>query len=200
MKRITFKLHGDSTLLMHNPAGMRVPSTGKGLETKKIPLPEEEAKASLYQNLVDETLYVPAVAVRNAMLSGAKGARIGKVGAATILAGAILLVEERFKLVRDGEPLKTYDVIDTRRVVVQRQGIVRSRGAIILPWTVECVYDFNDALMGLNYTPVQQALENAGQLVGLLDYRPEKKGWFGRFQCSDFVLEGEVPDLNEGQA
>lgn len=185
METLRIMLRGMSPLLMHNPQNMGT-NTGDPIKRKKIPTPEEEAKEFRY--VQDGNLYVPAVAVRNAILDGAKGYRIGKMGAATILSGAVVLIQETFPLLRNGALLdeNSYE-IDTRRVVIQKQGIMRSRAMIALPWEVDCTFDFNEELANLKH--VETALIAAGQIIGLLDYRPEKRGWFGRFGTQEIWTE-----------
>lgn len=181
METVHIKLNGLSPLLMHNPEGMRRAS--EDMNRKSIPTPEEEAEKSIYR-LPDGNLYVPAVAVRNSMLNGAKGYRIGKKSAMGILSGAVLMVDEAFPLYRNGKPISERDYsIDIRRAVVQRQGITRARAKIELPWSLDCVFDYNEDLAGLNH--IETAMNTAGQIVGLLDYRVEKKGWFGRFEVAE---------------
>jgi len=184
MKTLQFTLNGLSPILMHNPSGMK--RDAGDMNRKTISSPEEEAEKSVYK-FPDGNLYVPAVAVRNCLLNGAKGYRIGKKGAIAILSGAVLMVDEAFSLYRDGKPISDKDyTIDVRRAVVQRQGITRARARIELPWKLECTFGFNETLAGLDH--VKTALEAAGQIVGLLDYRVEKKGWFGRFEVAEIEV------------
>lgn len=187
MELLYILLNGLTPLLMNTPINMVKPGEKGGLITKSIPSPEEEAMKSRYL-LPDGNMYVPAVAVRNSMLSGAKGYRIGRRAASIILSGAVILTEEKFPLLRDGKPISGDDYsIDTRRAVIQGQGIMRSRAKIELPWVVKCVFDYNSELASLEH--IKEALNNAGQIVGLLDYRPEKKGWFGRFEVAEIWSE-----------
>lgn len=188
MKTLRFRLIGESPLLMHSPLSMRAYEGNEGLARKKIPTPEEEAEMGLYKN-GGGTLYFPAVGVRNSMLGGAKGMKIGKTAAASLLSGAVLMVEEDFPVTdAEGEPMTTYTTIDMRRVVVQKNGIVRSRPRIEPPWQIPCVYWFDEDVFGDNINPVVGALERAGKIIGIGDYRVEKRGWFGRYHAEDCRL------------
>ena len=191
MNILNFKLNGLSPLLMHNPSSLMQPKN-ETLGRKRNPTAEEDAEASRYV-LPDGNLYVPAIAVRNCMLNGSKGYKVGKKGAMTILSGAILMADEAFPLSRENKAIKGKDyAIDVRRAVVQRQGIPRARARIELPWQLECSFMFNaelfeDVERGLEF--IKTVLNNAGQTVGLLDYRVEKKGWFGRFEVAEIISE-----------
>jgi hypothetical protein len=182
---IYIKLKGTTDLLMHNPTSMR--QAGKGLSRKQIPTPEEEAAAARYL-LEDGKFCVPSVAVRNCILNGAKGFKIGKTAAWQVLSGAITIEDEWFPLLDEKwEPMPGDKyTVDIRRAVVQRQGILRARPRIA-SWGVVAWFGFNEEAASLDQ--VKGVLINAGSYVGLLDYRPEKKGWFGKFTVEDIWLE-----------
>ena len=191
MERLHIKCKGLTPLLMHNPAGLMAVGGGRGISRKVIPSPEEEAKAGRYV-LPDGNFYIPAIAVRNSLLGGAKGYRIGRVAAISILAGALDIIDEVFPLLRDNDPLNGENYsIDTRRAVVQGQGIMRSRARIELPWQIEAVFMYNAELVNLEQ--LKEIAARAGQVIGLLDYRPEKKvglpGWFGKYEVTDIWSE-----------
>lgn len=186
IETLHIKLNGSSPILMNNPTSMSRPE-GETLTRKVIPTPEDEAATKRYL-LPDGNFYVPAIAVRASMLNGAKGYRIGGRPAREILAAAVILTDEVFPVFRDGKPIPGTDYqIEIRRVVVQRQGVMRARPRIELPWEVECVFGFNGQLANLDQ--VKTALNNAGQIAGLLDYRPGRGGWFGRFDISNIWSE-----------
>jgi len=191
MELLHVKLNGLTPQLMHNPDGSMIVGGGRKIGRKVIPSSEEEAKASRYV-LPDGNFYIPAIAVRNSILGGAKGYRIGKIAAISILSGALDIIDEAFPLLRDNQPLDAENYsIDTRRAVVQGQGIMRSRAKIELPWQVEAVFRYNPDLVNLDQ--IKEIANNAGQVVGLLDYRPEKKvglpGWFGKYEVTDIWSE-----------
>lgn len=201
---LQFRLSGKSPLLMHNPAVMQ-------LEDAKPP-PAVEAEASSYK-LPNGDLYVPAVAVRNAMLNACQRQSIkltittltdsGKKtkaakAAQPLLAGALMPSDLHFPLVSDdGEPLRDY-CIDIQRVMIPKagggfgkSGISRARARIDLPWNVVCSFTYavgDDMQEAMTDFVVQPSLEYAGRSVGLLDYRPENKGWYGTFEYTELRL------------
>lgn len=186
METLHIKLNGLSPLLMNNPTSM-ARAEGEALSRKVIPIPQDEAASKRYL-LPDGNFYVPGIAVRSSMLNGARGYRIGRRPAREILSAAVILTDEVFPLFRDGKPIAGSEYsVEIRRAVVQRQGVMRARPQIDLPWEVECIFGFNSQLANLEQ--VKTALEAAGQAVGLLDYRPERSGWFGRFEVTDIWSE-----------
>lgn len=78
---------------------------------------------------------------------------------------------------------KEWDYLDKRRVMVQRNGITRCRPAFKEGWKAEFIVQvlipeyISTALL-------QQALMNAGRLVGVGDFRPT----FGRFNTTNFQI------------
>ena len=120
-----FKVIGVLPLLTHNPSSMGGPSTGP--KTRKIPTPEEEAAAGAYRD--DKGNFcIPSVAFRSAFLGGLRNKRVGKSSAISVFQAAVLTVDELTVLVdqKTRKPLKKY-VIDSRRAVIQRSGVIRSR-------------------------------------------------------------------------
>lgn len=187
---VEFYVEGVSPLLMNNPLSMGAGGEGK-VGIKTIPSHEEEAYSKLYRN-DDGTLYLPTIAFRGALLSGAKGRRIGKQAATTRIIGSVFAADSRTPLIQPGtrEPL-TDDPenwrINTTRVVVNRAGILRSRpefpewAAIVsLAIDPELIPDTNILVELLNM---------GGRTVGVGDWRPEKKGFHGRF-IAELSVEG----------
>jgi hypothetical protein len=175
---------GKTPLLMHNPAVMQ--SAGGSIGRKTIPTPEDEADASTYK-LPDGSLCVPAVAIRNCVLSGLTGVRFNRRAASPVLAGALLPSDLYFPLYDDqGNPITAW-AIDTQRAVVQRQGIMRSRARVDPPWTVAFSFNLNTQIANPEavLAMVSDALNTAGSSIGILDYRPQKKGWYGTFALGE---------------
>ena len=186
MEKLFIKISGLSELLMNNPASME--STGP------IPTPEKEAERSRYA-IKDGKLYIPSIALRKSILLGATGYKIGKFSLRSRLAASIQLFDECFFITDEkGKSLEKY-TIDRRRVVIGKAGIIRSRARIELPWVVEGIFGFNSELLMDRHGIVQvellkKAINIAGQVSGLLDFRPSKGGWFGKYELVDIdILE-----------
>jgi hypothetical protein len=187
MELAQWEIVGLSPLLQDNPSSMGGGADEKQTATrKKIPSPAEEAAASAYR-LAGGQLFHPSMAFRKALLDACAGKRIGKVGARTILSGAVFNVDDAMALVdpASGEPITTW-AVDTRRAVVKSSGksagVHRSR-ARIEKWagvlTLEVDRDFITDL-----ELITDLLNEAGALKGVGNYRPEKGGPFGRFRAT----------------
>lgn len=188
-REMNFSIVGMSPLLTHNPASMgsqkdATPKKGG----KKIPTPEEEAEAGLY--VQDGKFCFPGIGIRNSIIKAAadwgplSGKKRGTLAQSVV---HLVLKEEMVPILEPGgKPVKNY-VIDTRRAVVQRQGIKRSRPRFE-SWRIDFTLVYDDVALGQNEIEVRGILENvindAGKRIGLGDYRPSCKGWFGRFSIN----------------
>lgn len=184
-------------LLMHNPSGMAAaPSDDKPQRSgKRIPRPQDEALASLYKLPGSNQLYAAADWFREASLLAAKdfkdSTRRGNATMVQRMTANMFLSELYFPLERigTGKPI-TSDPEDwemwLKRVVVQRQGIVRARG-LIHDWT--CNVEFEYDTEGIDPAIIASIIHAAGKFPGVGDYRPGTKGPFGRYQVVE--LNGE---------
>lgn len=180
----TARLVGVTALLMNNPASMQQSATPKA--RKAIPSPEDEAAAKTYASSTG-VLCVPVVMLFQAMVEAGKllndpdnkRRRISYRVAASLFPPPT----EAFELRRDGEPIRDY-AIDVRRAVVQNQGIQRARPRVDPPWQVEMVMGFDSDL--ISGEALYAVLATAGKQTGIMDYRPQKRGPYGRFQVESF--------------
>lgn len=186
---IRFLVSNTSPLLMHNPASMVAPA-GDGnatVQRKQIPSPEKEAAASAYR-LPSGQLYMQAEAFRSSFIDGVRGQKIGKASAPAIFSAALFVIDgdgkDRCGLVDErGTPITEW-LIDTRRAIIQDNGIMRSRAKILSWW---CVLELEYDPILLNPQNILQAANSAGRVVGVGDYRPKPKksgskgGPYGRF-------------------
>lgn len=141
---------------------------------------EEQAEVAAYRDPDTEELYVPGAAVQRAFVAGAAYSKgKGRSSLQKQTAASVLISPERLLL-------GTHKfVIDSRPVVVPatKGRIVRHRPRLDT-WQVAFQLDYDDTL--LKETEVRKIVDDSGSRVGLLDFRPEKKGPFGRFivtQC-----------------
>jgi hypothetical protein len=107
--------------------------------------------------------------------------RSPRKSALDLFRAAVVVLDDVTPLYRDGEACATWEYLDRRRVMVQRQGITRVRPAFMPGWVAE----FNIMCNLPQYVPAALLLEvlvDAGRLCGVGDFRPS----FGRFQVTSF--------------
>lgn len=175
------RIEGTAPLLMHSPSGLGATKKARGV----VPPPEEEAELGLYRD-GNGKIIVPARCIEGAITkSGAAKTAPGqgkKTYKQFILAG-VQVVQEEVPLIYEGDY-----IIDKRRAVIMRQGIIRCRPRFD-KWALEFDIRVIDSyLLGNGQdTQIKSIFEDAGALVGLLDFRPR----FGRFEVKTFEILSE---------
>lgn len=167
-KSVKVTIKGVSPILMHSFPFLPI----EALEKKT---PEEQAEVSAYRDPETKSLYVPGLAMQRAMVSGATFSKgKGRSTLQKVVAACVVVSPERISLGSE-----TY-AVDSRPVVVPatRGRVMRHRPRLD-KWqiTFEIEYDPNM----LTEKQVRQVIDDTGSRVGLLDFRPERKGPFGRF-------------------
>ena len=166
MNTVSVAISGISPLLMH-----RFPA--EPIEALEKKTPHEQASLCLYE--FEGKPFIPGENLQRALVSAAAYSK-GKGRASLVkVAAAALFVNEQRLLVRPNEW-----TVDARPVVVPatRGRVLRYRPRFE-EWGVEFTLSYDATL--LTALAVRQVVDNCGQRVGLLDFRPECKGSFGRF-------------------
>ena len=176
METITVKIGGTSPLLMNAYPMVTI----EGLDKKP---PEAQAEAHLYLHPFSGKICVPGVNVQRGLVAAAAFSKgKGRASLAKIAAAAVFVVEPWI----DVAP-QTW-AVDSRPVVIPatRGRIVRHR-ARFDDWSLAFHLEYDDTLL----TPVQLrvCLDDLGKRVGLLDFRPEKRGPMGRFIVTGWAAQ-----------
>lgn len=150
----------------------------KGSAEKK----SDDVESYVYRDEKGE-ISIPGEYLRGAIIHAAKfqqDPRSPRKSAMDLFKAAIISLTELASL-----GSKDWDYLDKRRVVIQRNGVTRSRPAMKEGWKAKFILMVNlpeyiDAQL-LNST-----IQAAGKLIGLADFRPS----YGRFVVTKFeVLE-----------
>lgn len=179
-KRIDVEIRGLTPLLMNrlNPESLRSKSRMRMQDYSTT----DDAKKSAYMAEIDGKmqLYIPMEALYSMIINTAKGYRIRRTALSSLLAGTMRIEPGRIPLGTD-----QYEV-DERAVVIQNQRILKGR-AKLEKWAAkfQIVYDSRRLPEGIEPT-LKTILEDAGTRMGLLDYRPQHRGWFGTFEVDRF--------------
>ena len=183
--KITVTIRGLSPLLMNRLSPESLRKKGPTVTTEYDP--KLEARKSAYIAEIDgeEQLYIPSYAIYSMIIKTAtrykeKGRRSSLSG---LLAGTIRVEPEKIPLGHCN-----YE-IDERAVVIQRSRVLKWR-AKIPEWKASftIIYD-KTVLTPTIVQTLQKILEDAGRRMGLLDYRPQHKGWFGTFLLEQFEMK-----------
>ena len=136
---------------------------------------EEQAEYAAYRDPDTQILYIPGVAIQRALIAAAAYSK-GKARASLQkpVAACVLINPERC-----GLGVSEYK-IDARPVVIPatKGRVIRYRPRLD-EWKVELEIEYDNDL--LTEVQLRHIVDDAGSRVGLLDFRPERKGPFGRF-------------------
>lgn len=172
MDRVTVKIKGIAPLLM-NRYKMETDEVKTKRRDEKFD-PKEDAHDALYQ---DEKIgvYAPSTWIEASIREAAKEFKGKGRGSlkATILS-SVFIDPEKIPLGK-----KTYDEIDQRPAVIQRNRIVKSRPKFN-SWELDFTISFNKDR--IRKETLKEILVEAGQAKGVGDYRPK----FGRFEVVQF--------------
>jgi len=187
--KYNLELIGISPLLMHscrgaNPLDPDVKFmktiTGKRKKTDEDheKLIELEYKLNAYYDK-NIGFYVPSNVIEQCIINGAKKNKLGKQ-----MAISIDVKEYKIPLISDApknieDAIQEPEFIDVRNVVVNRARIMRTRPRFDR-WRLKFEIELDESIV--NEDDFITALNNAGSLVGICDYRPEKGGKYGRFE------------------
>jgi len=184
---VKVRVNGSGPLLMHsdrlaNPlaketvAHKALTSKRKKVEDDHIAIARSEFLASCYFNEADG-IHVPGICFDAAFLAGAKLQKMGvhwKRGA--------LVMETAVRLLYEGPKTpeglwESPEHVDVRGVRVGAAKLMRYR-PVFRSWAAELSVSVNTEVLDL--AAVKRAMEDAGRLIGVCDYRPR----FGRFEVS----------------
>ena len=177
--RVNVKLTGTADLLFHRWNSQAVEEKAKAAKNSKAKK-TDDIESYVYRNDGGE-LCIPGEYVRQAIVAAAKfrqDPRSPRKSAMDLYkAGVVPLTI----LASTGK--KAWDYEDTRRVVVQRSGVNRTRPALKSGWSAE----FEFLILTPEYIApmdLHAVLTQAGVLVGIADFRPT----FGRFGITSFEV------------
>jgi hypothetical protein len=181
--RLIITVDGIKPLLTHNPESMGVEiGPGKG---SRIPEAEVEAEAGTYRD-ENGVCCLKGEAFRGSLLNAAsswkgKGRKSMK-GAFSHLT----VIEELAKLHRrDGSPITDY-VIDARRATIGRASIIRRRPRFD-EWSCTLTIEYDPKLIP-DPKIIVDIMHDAGNRIGVGDYRPGRNGPFGRFAVREYAV------------
>lgn len=180
--QIRIIIDSKTPLLTHNPESMGI--AADAMKGGRIPSPEVEAEAGTYR-MADGTCAFKGESCRQSTLAAAGAWKMKRTSARSRLAH-ITVVEELVPLMRrDGSPISDY-VIDRRRAIVQKQGIIRCRPRFD-EWSAMFTFMF-DPLLVPDPKLIVDIMQDAGNRIGIGDYRPARNGWFGRFDVRSYAV------------
>jgi hypothetical protein len=173
-------IEGISPLLVNRFHEESAEEATSGVHARKERLsPENDARARLYpMNGHGNT--IPAENIRQSIIAASSRTKIGRRSATSDIAASVYIFPELLDLEGDWH-------VDSRAIVIPstRGRLLRHR-PMFNEWKVTFSLQVNVDLVDV--ATVKKIVEDAGALVGLGDFRPARKGPYGRFQVTSWEV------------
>lgn len=186
MQDVTLKLTGRSPLLLHSDRGANpihpdtvahkvLTSKRKKTDDDHLAIARSEFMLGFYGG---EAIVIPTTNIKSALVEGAK---LNKLGSA--FNRCLMILDDVATIEHSGPKNKikmweTASCVDVRSVKVGQARLMRYRPRLN-DWSVTVNVLFDEKMVERDQ--IVNAADNAGQYIGLGDYRPAKGGPFGRF-------------------
>lgn len=183
----TVSIRGKSPLLMHNgslanptnpivKAMKAITGNRKKTDEQYEQLARLEFRGGLYLNQAGKVI-VPSAVIEGSIRDGAKKSKLGKQFASAVMVNDDALLDYGEDLTPD-EMFERGDFVSMMAVRVEKNRIMRTR-PIFHNWRLsfEVTWDSEQ----INASNLRKAIEDAGNMVGICDYRPK----FGRFEIEE---------------
>ena len=176
IQTVKVSIKGITPLLMH--AYPLVPI--EALEKKP---PEEQAELAAYRDPDTGMLYIPGVNVQRAIVAGATFSKgKGRASLQKPVAACVMVNPMRISL-----GLKDFS-LDSRPVVIpSTKGRVLRHRPRLDTWACTFEVEWDDTL--LKESELKRVIDDTFSRVGILDFRPEKKGLFGRAMVTKWEVQ-----------
>ncbi|MBE3095375.1 MAG: hypothetical protein IMZ52_10125 [Actinobacteria bacterium] len=176
--KIEVEIEGLSPLLMHhcNPEDL-IKTAKKKIQTYDVK--EMANKHAYWKNNGKKELCVPSHCIYAMLLEGAKPFRQNRMSVANLIAGSIRVEPEEIGLGTD-----KYE-IDVRPVVIQNNRVLQARPKL-KNWKLNFEIIYHKEYISPDV--LKKIITDSGFRVGLLSYRPQKKGPFGTFKLNKFEV------------
>lgn len=186
---IKVRITGISPLLMNRFTDEAEVATSSGhssaIGTGKHGTPREQAEKTAYRDSKTKELFLPGPNIFAAMIEAGKFHKIGKARVTTQRAS---LVPAGIVVTDMMIPLGTKEFeVDSRRIVNPATNGARLRHRARLDqWEGSFTLQVDEDLFHADF--VRLLLDDAGKKVGVGDFRPAKRGPFGRFVVSNWTV------------
>lgn len=180
MKTINVEVQGITPLLMN-----RFRDASIDVKSKKRTGAQTEPSLEDKLYLIKDEPHMPAVYFRNCLIEAGKQFKVAGKGKATyskLLGCSVEVAPDMIKIL-PGE-YDEYRVAAVNPMTKGRMMVSRPR---FNKW--KCVFQIKLLDDALPVSVVNEVLEHAGRMVGVGDWRPDKKGTHGKFMVTSFEEE-----------
>ena len=195
---IDVEITGNTPLLMNRFTDANEVAVTSGTRPSAVGhrgTPREQAEATAYTD-EEGYLFVPQQNLFACIINAGKFHKVGKSKVTTLKsslvpAGLAMLDALVLPILspKTKKRLKSFEV-DSRRVVIPATGgaVMRHR-ARVDEWRIKFSVEVDLELFAPDF--VRTLVDDAGKKIGLGDYRPERKGPFGKFKVTAWEIQKE---------
>lgn len=184
-KTVTVEIRGTSPLLIHR----FTENDEQGKATRRVavdkPNPRDEAQKNAYV-AADGTFYFSAFAIPSAMANAGANHKMKGTRKTLrfVVPSAVRITSDTVTILNGSGPAKTFEV-DSRPVTIPatKGRIMRHRPRFDC-WGAKFDLVINEDMLSIE--DAHRLLNEAGECIGIGDFRPEKRGPFGCFRVVSF--------------
>lgn len=195
MNTIRFEITGETPLLLNRFHEAAQEESTRGIHARHADWPEPMVDAASRLYLLPsngkgegDRPYFPGENLRQAVIIAAARQRIGRRAATADMAGALAIEPAALELVGTGSNPGGWE-LDSRAVVVPatRGRVLRHRPLFPAGWRIRGNALYDERLVDERL--VHTCFEQAGQFVGIGDFRPARKGPYGRYRVTSWQAD-----------
>lgn len=194
MLQINLRLEGVSPLLLNrfsDEAALEASAgTRRAAPAKEAGTPRAQAEKKLYLGADGETLIVPGFNVLRSFYDGGYYHKVGRKQVTTKLESMLcscLFISEPEIAIESREGWR----VDTRPVVnPSTRGRILAHRPLFDDWTLHITIEVDERIMNVGL--IRDIIDDAGTRVGLGDFRPARKGPFGRYKVTLWEQAAEI--------
>ncbi len=178
MKTYNVTITGISPLLMNRPS-MLIGDISKEKTQANI-LPREQASEKIYE--IDGKLYQPETHIKGSLVEAGKNQKVVGKGKATYSKIVGYAVEVNpYEIIHKKQKWEVFSVLAVNPNTKGRNILHRP---ILKEWELDFEVTFDEEQVSA--IVLKEIFERAGKIVGIGDWRPAKKGRFGKFQVTSW--------------
>ena len=177
-KKVSVTIKGITSLLMNRPTEM-IGEKSKDVRRENMTL-EEQARLKIYE--IEGKLYCPATHLQGALVEAGKHKKVVGKGKATYskIVGYAVSINP-FEIEHQIQKWETFSILAVNPNTKGRNLLHRP---ILKEWKLSFEVEFDETEIAPSI--LHELFEIAGRVAGLGDWRPQKKGPYGKFQVTEW--------------
>lgn len=178
MKTYNVTIQGISPLLMNRPS-ILIGDISKE-KTQADVSPQQQAELKLYE--IDGELYQPETHIKGSLVESGKNQKVVGKGKATYSKIVGYAVEiNPFEIIHKKQKWEPYSVLAVNPNTKGRNLVHRP---MLKEWELDFEITFDEEQ--ISAVVLKEIFDRAGRIVGIGDWRPAKKGRFGKYQLTSW--------------